>query len=174
MTYYLPLADGSFGSFEDDVPREVAHGKAWRYNNPLPPPPPVEKPWTAFGAGVDDLQGALYSTAEGVARAVGLDQIAEWARKGKVEQARQAKESLPDTDAQSFTNAESLTDYFKAATQGLTRSLPSMLPMAAAAVATRSRSVPVQLAAVTTAGIPVQAAGNRNAQETEQIGRAHV
>jgi len=117
MTYYLPLADGSWGSFEDNVPRAAAIAKVWDYNNPAPPPPPVGKPYFAFGAGIDRTQALGYSALEGIGRATGLEGMADWARGGVEANLAAAAKGLSPEQQQTFTDANSVTDYLKAAGQ---------------------------------------------------------
>lgn len=123
MTYYLPHADGSWGSFEDSVPRQVAYEKVWRYDNPAPPPPPAEKPWTAFGAGIDRTQALGYSALEGIGRATGLEGMADWARGGVESNLAAAAEGLRPEQQQTFTDANSVTDYLKAAGQTISATI---------------------------------------------------
>ena len=87
----------------------------------------------ALSSGTDILQNNLYSALEGGAKGVGLDSLAQWAGKGAARNKEEASAALPNP--QSFTDANSLGDYWTAAKEALGTSLPSMAPMAAGAAA---------------------------------------
>ena len=180
MTYYLPLADGSWGSFEDSVPHAVAVEKVFAFNNPPPPPPPVEKPYFAFGSGIDRTQANLYSAAEGVGRTTGLDGLADWARRGKEANIAEAEVGLPPAQQQSFTDANSATDYLKALTQAASATaLPTAIGVAGGMLGgsllgpggTLAGGIAAATAGGTLAGVPTLYGQHRMTQETERPGQ---
>jgi hypothetical protein len=80
----------------------------------------------ALSSGVDTLQQALYSAGEGGAKSLGLEGLAKFAGEGAARNKAEALKALPNQ--QSFSEAESLGDYFQAAKEGLGTSLPQMAP----------------------------------------------
>jgi hypothetical protein len=105
-------------------------GFSWEKIN-VPKPPSGLMP--ALSSGVDILQGGLYSALEGGAKSLGLDNLSQYAAEGIARNEEEAAAALPNP--QSFSDAQSLGEYFTAAKEALGTSLPSMAPMAAGAAA---------------------------------------
>ncbi len=74
---------------------------------------------SSLARGVDELQGSLYSAAEGVGRATGFQGLEAFGREGRIRNQQEAEQSLPQAQRQSFEEAETLGDYARAAGQAL-------------------------------------------------------
>lgn len=159
------------------MPREVAYGKAWRYDNPLPPPPPVDKPYTAFGAGIDRTQALGYSALEGVGRAAGLEGLADWAKGGVESNLAAAEKGLPQAQQQSFSDANSVTDYLKATGQAISATvLPTAIGIGGGLIGGSLAAGPVgalagALAGATAAALPLTYGQHRETQKEVSPGQ---
>lgn len=78
-----------------------------------------------LSSGIDQFQGALYSAAEGLGRAVGSEGLERFGRAGRIEQERQAEAAFPAELRQPFTEVTGLGSAARATTEAVAGSLPS-------------------------------------------------
>lgn len=90
---------------------------------------------SSVARGVDELQGSLYSAAEGAGRATGLNWLEQFGRAGRERNAREAEISQPEAQRQTFEDASTAGDYARAAGQAIGSNVPQMGLSAAGALA---------------------------------------
>lgn len=120
------------GRFYQDMPYEAFRG---RIQSDPPAPQPVRQYGVLAPAarGVDELQGAGFSAIEGTGRMTGIETLERIGREGRIRNRDEAEESFPQSQLQSFGDANSLGSFARATGQAISRSLPETAAVLAAA-----------------------------------------
>jgi hypothetical protein len=139
---------------------------AWRNEQPGP------GLMAPFMRGIDELQGNLYSAAEGVGRITGLGGLERFGREGRERNEREARESMPDFQQQPFLDSEGAGDVVRAAGQAIATNAPNMgLSMGAMAAGAALGGVPGALLGGLVASYPQLFGANRQRQMQERPGQ---
>jgi hypothetical protein len=140
---------------------------------------------SSLARGIDELQGNLYSAAEGAGRLTGIASLERFGRAGRERNEQEAEESLPSSAKRSFADATGISGYGQAALQALGMSLPSSAGPLAGAAAGAALGAPLgpvgvgigSLLGGTAAAIPQFFGANRQRQieaSTERDERGQV